>query len=161
MSNKFNKFAYKLHNGTYLKYLITNQNFLMVNSIQQRTALLAFHSYFKMGSVNSFLESSTIHGVSYIASPNRAVKLFWILVVTSCFSLAFYLISESFKSWASNPITTTIEQVPIKEIKFPKVTVCPPKNTYSNLNYDLMMADQNKLDDTTRDHLRLDYSKPT
>ena len=109
-----------------------------------------------MGSVKSFLESSTIHGVSYIASPNRAIRLFWILVVTSCFSIAFYLISESFKSWASNPITTTIEQVPIKEIKFPKVTVCPPKNTYTNLNYDLIMDEQNELDDVTRDNLRLD-----
>ena len=33
----------------------------------------------------------------------------------------------------------------MSEIKFPKVTVCPPKNTYTDLNYDLMLADNVRL----------------
>merc|ERR1712218_595995 len=44
-------------------------------------------------------------------------------------------------SWNESPVKTTIETHPIEEITFPKVTVCPPKNTYTNLNYDLMMAE--------------------
>mgnify|MGYP003328491378 CR=1 FL=1 len=35
---------------------------------------------------------------------------------------------------------TNIETLPITNFKFPKVTVCPPKNTYTDLNYDLLMA---------------------
>ena len=37
----------------------------------------------------------------------------------------------------NNIVFTTL---PITETKFPKVTVCPPKNTFTNLNYDLKMT---------------------
>ena len=82
-----------------------------------------------MGSFKTFLESSTIHGLGYIATTGRYVKLFWVLVVLSGFTGAGVLIYQSFNDWAENPVTTTIETRPITEMKFPKVTVCPPKNT--------------------------------
>ena len=31
-----------------------------------------------------------------------------------------------------------METLPKTNITFPKVTICPPPNTYTNLNYDLM-----------------------
>merc|ERR1712074_381846 len=31
--------------------------------------------------------------------------------------------------------------MPIAEMRLPKVTVCPPKNTFTDLNYDLMLAE--------------------
>ena len=34
--------------------------------------------------------------------------------------------------------TSTIETLPIINLPFPKITVCPPKNTYTDLNLDLM-----------------------
>ena len=37
-------------------------------------------------------------------------------------------------------MTTNIETLPIAEAPFPRVTVCPPKNTFTNLNYDLIFA---------------------
>ena len=52
-----------------------------------------------------------------------------------------YTVKESFDSWSESPVKTTIETLPISEIKFPKVTVCPPKNTYTNLNHDLAKAE--------------------
>ena len=52
--------------------------------------------------------------------------------------------------WAESPITTTIETLPISEITFPKVSVCPPKNTFTNLNYDIMMTENMTLDNETR-----------
>ena len=36
---------------------------------------------------------------------------------------------------------TTIETLPISEMRFPKVTVCPPKNSFTDLNYDIILAD--------------------
>ena len=33
---------------------------------------------------------------------------------------------------------------------FPKVTVCPPKNTYTDLNYDLIMTKNMTLDNNIR-----------
>ena len=86
-----------------------------------------------------FLESSTIHGLSYISSSRSLCgKIFWLFVVLTGFTCALLLIHQSFDSWNQSPIKTTIENRPIEEIHFPKVTVCPPRNTFTNLNYDLM-----------------------
>ena len=88
-----------------------------------------------MESIRNFLESSTIHGLSYISTTRKYVRVFWILVVIGGFSGAGVLIFTAFQSWADSPVKTTIETHPISEITFPKVTVCPPKNTFTNLNY--------------------------
>ena len=78
-------------------------------------------------------------------------------MVISGFTGAFTMICQSFNSWADSPIKTTIETKSITEIKFPKVTVCPPKNTYTDLNYDLMMAENITLDNNTINEL-LNYT---
>ena len=94
-----------------------------------------------MEGLRTFLESSTIHGLSYISTTRKYTRIFWILVVIAGFIGASLLIKESFDSWSESPIKTTVETLPISEITFPKVTVCPPKNTFTDLNYDLMMTE--------------------
>ena len=106
-----------------------------------------------MESFSQFLESSTIHGLTYISTTRRFAKLFWILVVITSFVGASLLIKESFASWSESPIKTNIETLPISEIKLPKVTVCPPKNTFTDLNYDLMMMEKLTLTDEMRDEM--------
>ena len=106
-----------------------------------------------MENIRSFLESSTIHGLAYISTGRKYVRLFWILVVIAGFTGAGVIIHQSFQSWDESPVKTTIETHPIAEITFPKVTVCPPKNTYTDLNYDLMMAENMTLDNETRNEL--------
>ena len=93
-----------------------------------------------MGNLRTFLETSTIHGLAYISTSRKYVKSFWILIVMGGFIGAGVLINQSFENWNESPVKTTIETLPITNLKFPKVTVCPPKNTYTNLNYDLMMV---------------------
>ena len=107
----------------------------------------------RMEDLNTFLESSTIHGLSYILTTKKYSRLFWILVVTSGFAGASILIKESFDSWTESPVKTTIETMPISEIKFPKVTVCPPKNTLTDLNYDLIMTENITLTEEMRDEM--------
>ena len=106
-----------------------------------------------MEGVRTFLESSTIHGLTYISTTRKYARLFWILTVISGFFGAGYLIKESFDGWEESPVKTTIETLPISEIKFPKVTVCPPKNTFTDLNYDLMMTENMTLTDEMRDEM--------
>ena len=106
-----------------------------------------------MEGIKTYLESSTIHGFLHISNTRRFVRFFWILVVISGFIGAFTMIYQSFNSWTDSPIKTTIETKPITEITFPKVTVCPPKNTYTDLNYDLMMTENMTLDNDTRQEL--------
>ena len=106
-----------------------------------------------MDEIKQFLESSTIHGLHHISTSRKCSRLFWILVVMSGVTAAGVLIYHSFQAWNESPVTTTIETLPITEITFPKVTVCPPKNTYTNLNYDLVRLQNVTLDNETRDEL--------
>ena len=85
-----------------------------------------------------FLESSSIHGLVYWSTTRRLSRIFWIFVVVIGFSLACYMIHLSFQEWSDNPVKTTIETLPISIVKLPKISVCPPWDTYTNLNFDMI-----------------------
>ena len=106
-----------------------------------------------MEHIITFLGTSTIHGLSYISSTRKWLRLFWIFVVLGGFSVAGYLIYTSFNNWKQSPISTTIETLPISQITFPNVTVCPSKNLFLNLNYDILQSENVKLDNNTREQL--------
>ena len=90
--------------------------------------------------LREFLESSTIHGLTYIStSKSRAGKVFWALVVLGGFCCASYFINNSYVEWSASLVATTIHTFPIEDLPFPKVTVCPPKGSNTALNPDLMM----------------------
>ena len=100
-----------------------------------------------------FLESSTIHGLVYISTERKLLRFLWLLIVITGFSIATYLINDAFDNWSESPIKTTIEKRSISEITFPKVTVCPPKNSFTDLNYDLMMLENMTLTNDARQEL--------
>ena len=100
-----------------------------------------------------FLESSTIHGLSYISSSHKYARFFWLLVVALGFTGCGLLINESVKFWKESPVKTGIETFQINKIKLPNLTVCPPKNTFTDLNYDLLMFDNSKLPMEQRDKI--------
>ena len=107
-----------------------------------------------MENIKLFLETSTIHGLGFIhSSKYKALKVFWILVVLVGFIGSGVMIYQSFQAWDDSPVKTTIETNPIADITFPKVTVCPPKNTFTDLNYDLMMIEEKNLHNDTRNEL--------
>ena len=105
-----------------------------------------------MEHVKEFLDSSTIHGLSWISGTRRLTRLLWILVVIGGFSAAGYIIHTSFYNWGQSPITTTIETLPISELRLPNLTICP-KNSLLNLNYDVVQSDELKLDEDMREEL--------
>ena len=106
-----------------------------------------------MNHIKEFLDTSTIHGMSWISVSNGFSRILWISIVIGGFSGAGFLIFESFKSWADSPISTTIETLPISQITFPNVTVYPPKNSFLNLNHDIKQSENIKLDNDTREEL--------
>ena len=106
-----------------------------------------------MGELTIFLESSSINGLNHVAKTKNFLKFFWMFVVLSGFVGAGILMYQSFQSWSENPVSTITETLPISEITFPKVTVCPPKKTNTDLNYDLMLAENILLDNQTREEL--------
>ena len=103
-----------------------------------------------MENMKFFLETSSIHGLTFISTTRNYWRLFWILVVILGFIGASVMIYQSFQAWDESPVTTTIETLPIEKIAFPKVTVCPPKNTYTDLNYDLIRTESVDLEHETR-----------
>ena len=97
----------------------------------------------KMAAVSSpireFLETSTLHGLAYISKAESFWgKVLWAVSVIVSFSLAGILIKQSFTDWSTQPVSTVITTHPINDLKFPNVTVCPPKGTNTALNYDLL-----------------------
>ena len=107
-----------------------------------------------MESLREFLETSTIHGLSYISTaPTKPSKGFWLLVVIIGFSTAFYLINSSYDDWQASPIATSITTHPISELYFPTVTVCPPVGSNTALNYDLARVRNVILTEKDRDDL--------
>ena len=107
-----------------------------------------------MEGLRDFLEGSTIHGLCYISTvKSLGMRLFWIAVVIGGFSTAGYLIHSSLSAWEETPIATTITTLPITEAPLPLVTVCPPENTVTSLNYDLGKAEHATLSENVRNNL--------
>ena len=103
-----------------------------------------------MKEVKHFLESSSIHGLYHLSSAKSIGKYFWIFIVLGGFIGAIVLIHESFSNWKQSPISTTIETLPISQIHIPNVTICPPKNSFLNLNYDLLLSENLIPEEKTR-----------
>ena len=103
--------------------------------------------------LKDYFDVSSIHGFGHVNGEKSFGKLFWFFVIVSAFICAGVLVGQSFDSWKSNPISTVIETKPILESKFPDVVVCPPENTFTNLNQDLMNADSIELDEKLREAL--------
>ena len=106
-----------------------------------------------MKTFKEFLESSTIHGLVYISISRSFVRIFWIFVVFIGFTGAVYLINQSFSSWANSPVATTIATKPITDLELPNVIVCPPRNSFTSLNPDLVRARGVKLGEAERKEL--------
>ena len=75
------------------------------------------------------------------------------MTVTLGFLTAGYLINDSSTEWQDSPVSTSIETEPLKELTFPTVTVCPPKDSHTALNYDLMKTENDSLTKEDRDFL--------
>ena len=52
---------------------------------------------------------------------------FWIALLAFCVVVAMVLIYQGFTDYGDNPTETTIDsfQVPISEVQFPTITICP------------------------------------
>ena len=96
-----------------------------------------------MNPFREFLEASNLHGLVYISkAESKWGKVLWAVSVFASFTLAAILINKSFDDWADHPISSVISTHPVEDLKFPKVTVCPPKGTNTALNFDFMRLNQ-------------------
>ena len=113
-----------------------------------------------METVRTYLESGSINGLNHIAATKKWDRLFWILVVNGGFMISTFLIVEMYMAWGDNPIRTDVDTLPMSELRFPKVTVCPPKGTFTDLNYDIKRAEKKNLTLKEREVLS-EYARDT
>ena len=106
-----------------------------------------------LSGLTSFLSTSTIHGLAQIPPARRLSRLFWVFVVVSGLMGSTFLIVKSFRGWQESPVSTSVEILPINQFTFPQVTVCPPRDSFTLLNYDLVLADRIRLDEGVRAQL--------
>jgi acid-sensing ion channel, other len=84
-----------------------------------------------------YAETTTIHGVCYVGDPNRLwiEKLFWVFVIIVSGYLCTVVILDSWKRWNDNQVIVSFDSknLPVDEIPFPAVTICPEAKTNPKL----------------------------
>ena len=95
-----------------------------------------------MDSLTKFMSTSTIHGLNHIASSKSYfLKAAWTFLVLASFTYAAFIINSSFISWKESPVVSSSSTLHISKVEFPKIIVCPPKQTNTGLN---QMFDKSK-----------------
>ena len=76
-----------------------------------------------------YSSSTTIHGISYLSSDNvsKLERLLWITIVLLALFFTTFQVINLYDEWQAKPVITTLDTValPIKDIEFPAVTICP------------------------------------
>lgn len=86
-----------------------------------------------------YSERTSIHGLQYLGEKQRSrvEKCFWIIVLTLSFSWCFFLISQIWQKWDTNPISVTFDDTmrEVTDLWFPAITICPIKKVPEEQNY--------------------------
>ena len=76
-----------------------------------------------------FASTTTAHGLAYIAEEEQPVggRIIWSIVVILAVAFTTSQMSNLYNEWQDDPVITTLDTValPIEEIDFPAITICP------------------------------------
>ena len=75
-----------------------------------------------------YADKTTIHGIYYLFYSNRLIERhIWFLVVVAAMMFTIFQTSNLYTHWQNEPVIITLDSIamPIKEIRFPAVTICP------------------------------------
>jgi hypothetical protein len=76
-----------------------------------------------------YASNTTAHGFSYIAEEGRSVggRIFWSIIVIMAVAFTTIQMTILYNDWQNDPVITTLDTVslPIEQIKFPAITICP------------------------------------
>ena len=76
-----------------------------------------------------YSSTTTIHGISYLAGEDVSglERVLWATVVLFAMAFTTYQVITLYNDWQDQPVITTLDTVslPIEEIEFPAVTICP------------------------------------
>ena len=86
-----------------------------------------------------YASNTTIHGFAYIANHEHSIaaRLLWLGVVVLAVGIASFQLISLRIQWQKNPVITNLETValPIEQIEFPAVTICPQGSVKKIMDY--------------------------
>ena len=83
------------------------------------------NAYVPASNAGTFFETTTIHGISPIFTSKSCLqRLFWACLFTLAFGLLTYQIVELMLKVRGNDITIKTTSVSMKELEFPRITIC-------------------------------------
>ena len=75
-----------------------------------------------------YASNTTIHGISYLFQSRHGIETFiWFLVVVAAMMFTILQTTTLYIDWQNEPVITSLDTIamPIKDIEFPAVTICP------------------------------------
>ena len=90
----------------------------------------------KKGVVNTlrdFASNSSIHGIQYLGDHKHSMRgrVFWMISVCIALTCTSSQVFNIWYQWIDDPVETTLNTIslPVEEIEFPAVTLCPQGST--------------------------------
>ena len=76
---------------------------------------------------NSYASATTIHGISYLSNENSKIERFlWLVVVVAAMMFTLLQTTTLYADWQNEPVIRTLDSIiPITDVEFPAVTICP------------------------------------
>jgi hypothetical protein len=109
-----------------------------------------------LNTAKEYAENTTLHGFAYVANSEhpRSARVLWLLVVVAAIALATYQMATLREQWQTNPVTTTLDSIalPIENIEFPAVTICPQGSVKDILNNVMMKQLIEYIENKTETH---------
>ena len=91
-----------------------------------------------MKTLSDYASASAIHGVAYLnpSSNTAGERILWLILVALAFAFASHEVRILYQRWQDNPVITVLDTVtlPIEEIEFPAVTICPQGSSKDIMN---------------------------
>ncbi|XP_045476430.1 pickpocket protein 28-like isoform X2 [Harmonia axyridis] len=98
--------------------------------------------------LKKYCEVSSVQGLRQIVvSSNRIEKIWWMTVFFLCLTGCTFMIYKVFHKWSTTPVLVSLstQEIPIYEIPFPAVTICPEtKISHRCLDYTKVLLAKNK-----------------
>ena len=116
-----------------------------------------------MKTLSDYASASVIHGVAYINPSGNTTgeRILWFILVALAFAFASHEVRILYQRWQENPVITVLDTVtlPIEEIEFPAVTICPQGSSKDIMNAALFEQFKNFVFDKTENLTNFEKSK--
>ena len=82
-----------------------------------------------LDTAQQYASNSSAHGLTYLVEDGRPVmeRIFWIFITTLALCFTAIQTTQLYIQWKADPVVTSLDTVtvPIEELEFPAVTICP------------------------------------